>query len=219
MTEEKKALASLSRRLYRKGWMEGTGGNLSMRVEGRILITPSGAHKGRIHAEDILELNEEGVPIGDDARKPSAETSIHRAIYRVLPHAGAIIHVHTPEAILTSLLDKEEIRLPPLEVIKGLGVALPEEAPPIPIFENDPFVERIAECIERRLKALSSPLPALLIRNHGTTAWGDTLEDALRHIELAEFCFRVMIASPCPRHFHSEGVIENSPRSTQKGDF
>ena len=192
MTEQRRALAKLSRQLYKKGWMEGTGGNLSLRVEGRILITPSGAHKGRIRPDDILELNEEGLPTGDDRRKPSAETSIHRAIYRLFPHAGAVIHVHTPDAILASLQGNEEIRLPPLEVIKGLGFSLPEEAPPIPLFENNPSVDKIAETIENRLKNSPAPLPVLLIRNHGTTVWGDTLDEALRHIELAEFCFRVM---------------------------
>ncbi len=192
MTDKKRALARLSRLLYRKGWMEGTGGNLSVRVGKQILITPSGAHKGLIRADDILEINESGVPIGGGTRKPSAETSIHRAIYRVFSEAHAVIHVHTPDAILASLLAKDDLRLPPLEVLKGMGVPHPEEAPPIPIFENDPAVERIAACIENRLRNLSAPLPALLIRHHGTTVWGATLEDALRHIELMEFCFRVL---------------------------
>ncbi|MGC8528709.1 MAG: methylthioribulose 1-phosphate dehydratase [Leptospirillia bacterium] len=200
MTEQKIALASLSRHLYRKGWMEGTGGNLSIRREGHILITPSGAHKGRIRGGDILELDGEGRPSETERRRPSAETAIHRVLYKLFPQAGAVIHVHTPDAILASLCGTNHLDLPPLEVLKGLGCPLPEEAPPIPIFENDPSVDRIAERIESRLRDTPSPLPALLIRYHGTTVWGETLDDALRHIELVEFCFRVMREPP---HFPS----------------
>ncbi len=198
MTEQKIALASLSRHLYRKGWMEGTGGNLSLRSAGRILITPSGANKGRIRGEDILELDGEGAPLDGGNRKPSAETAIHRVLYTLFPQAGAVIHVHTPEAILASLRGKTALPLPPLEVIKGMGFPLPEEAPPIPIFDNDPSVDRIARDIENRLRNIPAPLPVLLIRHHGTTVWGNTLDDALRHIELAEFCFRVILSLPYP---------------------
>ena len=198
MTEQKIALASLSRHLYRKGWMEGTGGNLSLRSAGRILITPSGANKGRIRGEDILELDGEGAPLDGGNRKPSAETAIHRVLYTLFPQAGAVIHVHTPEAILASLRGKAALPLPPLEVIKGMGFPLPEEAPPIPIFDNDPSVDRIARDIENRLRNTPAPLPVLLIRHHGTTVWGNTLDDALRHIELAEFCFRVILSLPYP---------------------
>ena len=203
IAKKKITLAHLSRHLYRKGWMEGTGGNLSIRREGRILITPSGVHKGRIREEDILELDGEGRPFETETRKPSAETAIHRALYNLFPEAGAVIHVHTPDAIVASLRGTDHLWLPPLEVLKGLGCPLPEEAPPIPIFENDPSVDRIAERIENRLRETPVLLPVLLIRHHGTTVWGNTLDDALRHIELAEFCFRVMLSlphSPSPAH-------------------
>jgi methylthioribulose-1-phosphate dehydratase len=195
MDDPKVALSELAHHLYRKGWMEGTGGNLSLRQGNRIYITSSGLHKGRILPEEILEMTPEGTPLSPGQIRPSAETSIHVALYTILPKVGAIIHVHTPEAVIASTFGQSKLNLPPLEVIKGLGHKNPETAPPIPIFENDLSVETIAENIKLRLEKVRSPLPALLIRHHGTTAWGETLDDALRHIELVEFCFRVIAGS------------------------
>ncbi|MHB8370349.1 MAG: methylthioribulose 1-phosphate dehydratase [Leptospirales bacterium] len=195
MDDPKRALAGLARRLYRRGWMEGTGGNLSLREGDRIFITPSGLHKGRIRPEEILEMTLEGTPLSPGQLRPSAETSIHLVLYRILPKIRAVIHVHTPEAVVASTLGKSELSLPPLEVIKGLGYHDPTKAPPIPIFENDLSVEQIAGNIKLRMEKANASLPALLIRHHGTTAWGESIDDALRHIELVEFCFRVLLES------------------------
>ena len=187
-------LRSLARTLYRKGWMEGTAGNLSLRNDGGLYITASGCPKGSLSDRDILciPLSESGsVEWGE--RRPSAETSVHRVLYSLFPETRAVLHVHTVEAALVSDLSGPELDLPPLEVLKGLGIADPSTRPALPVFENDLLVTDIAEKIRTRLPDPRYPLPALLIRHHGTTVWGRTLEDALRHLELVEFCFRVLV--------------------------
>ncbi len=187
-------LRSLARTLYRKGWMEGTAGNLSVRIDEELYITASGCPKGSLSDRDILciPLSESGSVVAGD-RRPSAETSIHRVLYRLFPETGAVLHVHTVEAALVSDLSGPELDLPPLEVLKGLGIADPSTRPALPVFENDLLVTDIAEKIGTRLPDPRYPLPALLIRHHGTTVWGRTLEDALRHLELVEFCLRVLV--------------------------
>ncbi len=187
-------LRSLARNLYRKGWMEGTAGNLSVKTNEGLYITASGYPKGSLSDEEILciPLLESGSFSAGD-RRPSAEISIHRVLYRLFPESGAVLHVHTVEAALVSDRPGQDLELPPLEVLKGLGIADPSTRPRLPVFENDLLVTDIAEKIGRRLPDPRYPLPALLIRHHGTTVWGRTLADALRHLELVEFCFRLLV--------------------------
>lgn len=174
--------------------MEGTAGNLSLRIGDDLWITASGCHKGLLSEEDILKIPlDEGVPHSPSGnRRPSAETAIHRVIYRLYPKTGAVLHVHTIEAARVSETGEYNISLPPLEVLKGLGIADPETRPALPIFENALHVGEIARAIGERLPDLRYPLPGLLIRHHGTTVWGETLPDAIRHLELLEFSMRFL---------------------------
>jgi methylthioribulose-1-phosphate dehydratase len=191
-----KLLRNLARQFYRRGWMEGTAGNLSMRREKTLFITASGRPKGRLSLEEILSvpLDAGSFPSGETGLRPSAEISIHQVLYRLFPGAGAVLHVHTVESSLVSESCQDSVSLPPLEVLKGLEVTDPGSRPDLPVFENDLHVPLIATKIEKRLKDIPRPLPGLLIRHHGTTVWGETLESAVRHLELFEFCFRYMIA-------------------------
>lgn len=183
----------MARKLYRRGWMEGTGGNLSLREGSTIFITASGRAKGSLLTGDILEIPLTGDFPDSGELRPSAETAIHRALYGIFPETGAVLHVHTPEAVAVSEWEEARLPLPPLEVLKGMGVADPSTLPTIPIFDNDLSVVNIARKIEERLGGEKTQLPVLLIRHHGSTVWGRTLEEAHRHLELAEFCFRVMV--------------------------
>ena len=175
--------------------MEGTAGNLSMRTAEGLFITASGCPKGSLSLEDILciPVLEAPFSIGPDDRRPSAETSIHRVLYHIFPETGAVLHVHTVEASLVSDTADPALSLPPLEVLKGLGIADPETRPLLPVFDNDRLVSDIAKKITARLPDPRFPLPALLIRRHGTTVWGRTIAEAVRHLELMEFCLRFLV--------------------------
>lgn len=190
-----KLLRHLARQLYRRGWMDGTAGNLSLRRGENLFITASGRPKGTLTPEEILSLplrHAYGEAFSSGLR-PSAELSIHLAIYRLFPETEAVLHVHTVEAALASAMDRNELSLPPLEVLKGLGVADPGQCPLLPVFDNDSKVPEIARKIEERLRDPIYSLPGLLIRHHGTTAWGKSLDEAIRHLELLEFCFRYIV--------------------------
>jgi methylthioribulose-1-phosphate dehydratase len=196
------ALITAATHFYNQGWMLGTAGNLSARTpEGNLWITASGRPKGNLNPEDFVcltvdgEILDRGNPSpGEPDRKPSAETAIHQAIYRLYPEAQACYHVHSVEANLVSnFTDEDDILLPPLEMIKGLGVW--DETPicRLPLFANQADVPRIGLDIEQRFTIARPQLSALLIRNHGVTVWGKTPIEAFHHIELIEYIFRYMV--------------------------
>ena len=76
-------------------------GNYSHRLEdGRIAITVSGAHKGRLGRADVMTLDAEGRP--EDDRRPSAETLLHLMLYRRDPQVRAVLHTHSIPAVVLS---------------------------------------------------------------------------------------------------------------------
>ena len=74
------------------GINQGTSGNLSVRMDGGFLITPSGVNYAELVPEDIVAMNLKGEWGG--SIKPSSEWRFHRDIYRHRADARAILHAH-----------------------------------------------------------------------------------------------------------------------------
>lgn len=190
-------LVSHARMLYERGWMAGTSGNLSVRSPEGIRITPSGRHKGALEIGDLLLVSERGEAGSVSATRPSAELSLHRAIYRNRRDAGAVYHVHTVESNIVSEWAKSgNLCLPSLEMLKGFGWTPDNSDPVLPVFANHPDVGAIARELELHFSRRSGfQLPGFLISLHGLTVWGDTPENAFKHVELFDFIFRFMVQS------------------------
>lgn len=191
-------LIAAARQFHQLGWMVGTAGNLSARMsDGSFWITASGKSKGELQETDFVRMTVAGELLDSVVpnNRPSAETSIHQAIYSLFPEANACYHVHSIEAnLVSSWVEKDSLSLPPIEMIKGLGVW--EENPQVtmPVFENYLEVPRIAQEICDRFLASLPQIPALLIRHHGVTVWAKSPETARNYIEVAEYLFRYLVA-------------------------
>ena len=110
---------------HQKGWMLGTAGNLSARAVGmNFWITSSGQNKGELTPEQFLLLASQGEILhrSSPLLKPSAETSIHIAVYELFPQARACLHVHMLESNWVCDHHPEPwMELPHLEMLKGFG--------------------------------------------------------------------------------------------------
>lgn len=105
----RRMIVLIGRLLYARRLVTATDGNISARMNRRFfLITPSGFSKGFLKEDDIVKLSleqEDSDQSGQTLRrrqipefKPSAETPLHRGIYRVRDDVGAVIHTHPPFA-------------------------------------------------------------------------------------------------------------------------
>jgi methylthioribulose-1-phosphate dehydratase len=196
--DPRRRLAETARELYRRGWMSGTAGNLSSRqAGGSYWITASGKHKGELTARDFLRLRPGGEVLarGRAGDRPSAEWCLHDAVYRLFPAAGACYHVHTVASNVVSRLAGAELPLPPIEMLKGLGIADERPDVAISIFANHAHVPAIAAAVEARFRAAPPRLPGFLVRDHGLTVWGSDSQAALSHLELFDFIFQCMLAA------------------------
>lgn len=183
---------------YGRGWMMGTAGNLSARTEsGDFWVTASGCAKGELGLADFVRIGADGAlrETLREGAKPSAETSLHQAIYTLYPEARACYHVHSVEANLASHLADGEgwLALPPVEMLKGFGIMGENPQARMRVLPNHAHVPDIAADMLRLLRPESNRVPAFLIRDHGVTVWAKDQSTARHYVELAEYTLRYLI--------------------------
>ncbi|BAV35005.1 methylthioribulose-1-phosphate dehydratase [Sulfuricaulis limicola] len=191
------ALAEIARDFHARGWMAGTAGNLSARADdGHFWITASGMPKGRLDELDFLLVRVKDGEVVERVRpenKPSAETAIHRAIYALFPAARACLHGHVVTAAIAADRAKKgakSLRLPAIEMIKGFDIWQQNPKVDLPLFENHLDVAKIARDIDARFKKTKPAVTALMVRAHGPTIWGASLQQAYNRFEILEYLLR-----------------------------
>jgi methylthioribulose-1-phosphate dehydratase len=181
-------IIAVGRRLDARGLAPATTGNYSIRLnDGRIAVTVSGRHKGRLGQDDVTQIDLDGHAL--EGKPPSAEAALHAGVYRLYERAEAVLHVHSVASItLTRLLPPgADVVLEGYETLKVLpGVTTHDTRVVIPVFDNSQDMPALARTVEARLGALKPTPPALLLRGHGIYAWGGTVEEAERVVEALE---------------------------------
>jgi methylthioribulose-1-phosphate dehydratase len=182
------ALCNAGKFIDSRGWVPATSGNFSARLpNGTIAITTSGKHKGNLQIEDIMLIDADANSL--DGKKPSAETGLHTALYKRLPNAKAILHPHSINAILVSRLFKDEIVLEDYELLKALhGINTHETRVAVPIFANDQDISRLSHVVDNYLDSVTYCY-AYIIAGHGLYTWGESIPEALRHLEALDYLF------------------------------
>lgn len=191
------SLAHCGQEFYRRGWVLGTSGNFSAlhkRDPMRICITASGNDKGSLTAENhFLEIDEKADRLRG-AGKPSAETQIHLAIYKLKLGASAILHTHSVWGTILSdsYFPNGGIEIDGYEMLKGLaGVTTHEHQEFLPIIANSQNYVELSETVKQTL--LKNPnAHGVYLRRHGLYTWGESVSEAKRHIEIYEFLFEVL---------------------------
>ncbi|EMJ96724.1 methylthioribulose 1-phosphate dehydratase [Leptospira alstonii] len=201
-------LSELGAAYHKNGWMPGTAGNLSIRLpeESGFWVSGSGLDKNLLNKRNFLYVDlESGKPSAsknskaEKGLKPSAETSIHRAVYRALDGVGCGLHVHTLESNLiranTAKTDPVALlELPSIEILKVYGIW--EESPKVyvPVIYNFPNVQDISDCLEKYLKEYKPTVPFCIIEKHGITVWGKDTVQANRNLEATDFILKYIVS-------------------------
>jgi methylthioribulose-1-phosphate dehydratase len=188
--------------IHRRGWCDGTGGNFSSLLSAEplfLLMAPSGVDKGSLRPTDLIVVNGSGqVLVGEG--KASAETLLHLTILTTT-NAKAVLHTHSQAATLLSrhpnvMTDDEAVasslpsllgylRISGLEMLKGLeGIQSHNASIAIPIVENGQDMRLLSQAAHPYLDKAPH---GLLIAGHGLYAWGNSLLQARRHLEILEF--------------------------------
>lgn len=190
--DPREGLVQAAHDFHRRGWMAGTAGNMSVRIDdSSFWLTASGKPKGRLDSNDFVRMSIDGEMLEHvvEGNRPSAESGIHEVIYRLFPDAGACLHVHTVDAYLaTRRFTRDKLlRLPEIEMVKGFNIWEQHPEVDLDVFDNHLEVKKIAEAIERRYSDSPPRITALMIRDHGVTVWGADLQAAYNRVEILEF--------------------------------
>ena len=96
MEKQRREIVEYGIKLLRTGLTNGTSGNLSMYdpETGYMAISPSGIAYEETNPEDIVIVTLDGERV-EGERKPSSELDLHAALYRIKPHARAVVHAHS----------------------------------------------------------------------------------------------------------------------------
>ncbi|MGW3402553.1 class II aldolase/adducin family protein [Streptomyces zhihengii] len=179
-------LVATARRTAAEGLVVGTSGNVSVRVDGDVvLVTPSGVPYDRLGPGDVLGVGLDGERvIGSGV--PTSELPLHLALYRATG-ARAVVHTHAVHATAVSTLVSE---LPPVHYMTA-ALGGPVRVAPYALYGT-------AELARNMLAALRDRT-ACLLANHGTVAHGDTLDQAYdRTAQLEWMCRLWLTASSVP---------------------
>ncbi|MHC9045907.1 3-oxo-tetronate 4-phosphate decarboxylase [Microbacterium saperdae] len=177
MNAQRDDVIRAARSLFDRGLTHGSTGNLSVRGEGGILVTPTGSSLGTVTADELSLIDDRGRHLaGPD---PSKEAFLHAAVLRARPGAQAVVHTHSTHAAAVSCLadlDPSDA-LPPLTAYFAMRIGrlplLPYHAP------GDDALEALAERTAR-------DHVALLLSNHGPVVAGKTLSAAMDALEELE---------------------------------
>lgn len=175
-----------------RNWIPSTSGNFSVRIDSQTCaVTASGSDKTRLTPEGIIAASISG----ERHPRESAEAPLHYMVYRAVPDAGAISHVHALPAVLASLVlnHNGRVRFEGLEMLKAFsGFNTHETHLDVPVYENDQDMDALAQRVERDLDA-GKPCWGFLLAGHGLYAWGRTTSETLRHLDAFDYLFSLSL--------------------------
>jgi len=171
-------IVATARRMNALGINQGASGNVSARVEGGFLVTPSGLPYESLQPADIVHVGMDGHATGH--REPSSEWRFHRDIYATRPEAGAVVHTHSAFATTLACLDRP---IPAFHYEVAFAGGSDIRCAPYRSFGTQELSDAAIAALEGRR--------ACLLAHHGVIAFGQDLDDALRLADKVEAMARL----------------------------
>ena len=177
-------ILEVGRKLWERGYVDGNGGNISVRVGQRYLLcTPTMISKRDMQPEDLCLADLDGtILVGDRPR--TSELLLHLEIYKANPRARAVVHCHPPHATAWAVVGEA----PPngyvteFELMVGPVAVAPYETP-----GTQCFAETVVPFVEDH--------NTILLENHGIVCWADTATHAEWLVEIVDtYCKTLSVA-------------------------
>ena len=115
-------LVDVARAMNSTGLNQGTSGNLSLRIEGGLLVTPSSLAYDQMEPEDLVAIDFCGQPLPRGLpvhpRRPSSEWRLHADVLADRPDAMAVFHCHPIHATALACHDRG---IPPFHYMTAIG--------------------------------------------------------------------------------------------------
>ncbi len=175
-------ICDIGRRIYNKGFAAGNDGNISYRLsEKEVLCTPTMISKGFMKPEDLCIVDMDGNQISGK-RKRSSEIRLHLTIMKARPDVKSVVHCHPPHATAFAVAREPipQCVLPEIEVFLG-DVPITTYATP----GDQKFADTVLPFVEKT--------NVIILANHGTVSYGDTVEKAYWWTEILDAYCRILM--------------------------
>lgn len=169
--------------LYRRGLVNTYEGNISRRLGGTLLITPSAVNKEALTAADLVEVDlATGKTVAAaPGRRASSELRLHLCCYRSRPDIAGVAHAHPPYATAFAL------RREPIETKGYPEMILLYNRVPVCRYGR-PGTEEINAEVPDALRSYDQ----FLLANHGLVTVGGSAMEAVYRLEGIESIARVL---------------------------
>jgi L-fuculose-phosphate aldolase len=172
-------VCAYGRRLADEGLTTGTGGNLSVRVDDALVVSPSGVPYDELSPSDVPVVSLSGERVGD-GRDPSVELDLHLAVCRERDDVGGVVHTHSPYATTFAALRRP---------IPAVHYLVADAGGPVPVAPYARF--GTADLATSVVETLGTDRDACLLANHGVVTVGETLADAFETAVAVEYGARI----------------------------
>ena len=167
--ELRQQLVAVARRMNASGINQGTSGNLSARIPGGMLITPSSLPYEQMEPTDLVALDLAGLPRDAGARRPSSEWRLHADILASRPEVQAVLHCHSIHATALACHGRA---IPPFHYMTAVAGGDDIRCAPYATFGTAELSALAVQALDGRL--------ACLLAQHGQVTVGSSLDQALR---------------------------------------
>ena len=162
-------LVTVARRMNGTGLNQGTSGNLSVRIEEGLLVTPSSLPYEQMEVGDLVALDLSGQPLLEKQRRPSSEWRLHADVLRCRPEAKAVLHCHPIHATALACHDRG---IPAFHYMVAVAGGDEIRCAPYATFGTKELSDNVVNALGQR--------SACLLARHGMVTLGKDLESALR---------------------------------------
>jgi L-fuculose-phosphate aldolase len=164
--DKRQSIIDACRGMNSLGINQGTSGNISLRHDDGLLITPTSVPYEAMQPEQIVFMNLDGS--FDPAQRPSSEWRFHLDILKARPEVNAVVHAHPPYSTILAIMGLE---IPPVHYMIACAGGDTIRCAPYATFGTQELSEHAVSALEGRL--------ACLLEHHGMIAIGPSLSRAM----------------------------------------
>ncbi len=180
----KQEICEIGDRIYKKGFAAANDGNISYRIsDNQVVCTPTMISKGFMKPNDLCVVDMEGNQLAGH-RKKTSEIMLHLTLMKARPEVKAVVHCHPPHATAFGIAREPvpQCVLPEVEIFLG---DVPIAQYKIPGGQD--FADTILPFVDKS--------NVIILANHGTISWGETVEKAYWWTEVLDaYCRMLMLA-------------------------
>ena len=163
---KRQSICDACRDMNRFGINQGTSGNISLRHDDGMLITPTSVPYETMQPGQIVFMKLDSAP--EAGQRPSSEWRFHRDILKARPEVNAVVHAHPPYSTILAIMGRE---IPPLHYMIACAGGDTIRCAPYATFGTEELSHHAVTALEDR--------SACLLAHHGMIAVGASLARAM----------------------------------------